>query len=52
MAGKAIVIHDPVSKDEIGLTTKEGKQYQEIVNTAIQLEESHNKSCSRNSGRL
>ena len=43
MAGKAIVIHDPVSKDEIELTDKESKQYQEILNTAIQLEESHNK---------
>ena len=39
MAGKAIVIHDPVSKDEIELTDKESKQYQEIFNTAIQLEE-------------
>ena len=43
MAGKAIVIHDPVSKEEIELTDKESKQYQEILNTAIQLEESHNK---------
>ena len=43
MAGKAIVIHDPVSKDEIELTDKESKQYQEILNTAIQLEENHNK---------
>ena len=43
MAGKAIVIYDPVSKDEIELTDKESKQYQEILNTAIQLEESHNK---------
>ena len=43
MAGKAIVIHDPVSKDEIELTDKESKQYQEILNTAAQLEESHNK---------
>ena len=43
MAGKAIVIHDPVSKDEIELTDKESKQYQEILNTAVQLEESHNK---------
>ena len=37
MAGKVIVIHDPVSKDEIELTDKE------ILNTAVQLEESHNK---------
>ena len=43
MAGKAIVIPDPVSKDEIELTDKESKQYQEILNTATQLEESHNK---------
>ena len=43
MAGKAIVIHDPLSKDEIELTDKESKQYQEILNTAIQLEENHNK---------
>ena len=43
MAGKAIVIHDPISKDEIGLTDKESKQYQEILNTAVQLEENHNK---------
>ena len=43
MAGKAIVIHDPVSKDEIELTDKESKQYQEIFNTAVQLEDSHNK---------
>ena len=43
MAGKAIVIHDPLSKDEIELTDKESKQYQEIVNTAVQLEENHNK---------
>ena len=43
MAGKAIVIHDPVSKDEIELTDKESKQYQVILSTAVQLEESHNK---------
>ena len=43
MAGKAIVTYDPVSKDEIELTDKESKQYQEILNTAAQLEESHNK---------
>ena len=43
MAGKAIVIHDPVSKDEIELTDEESKQYQEILYTAVQLEESHNK---------
>ena len=42
MAGKAIVIHDLVSKDEIELTDKESKQYQEILNTAMQLEENHN----------
>ena len=42
MAGKAIIIHDSLSKGEIGLTDKESKQYQEIVNTAIQLEENHN----------
>ena len=43
MAGKAIDIHDPVSKEEIELTDKESKQYQEILSTAIQLEESYNK---------
>ena len=43
MAGKDIVIHDPVSKDQIELTDKESKQYQEIPNTAVQLEENHNK---------
>ena len=43
MAGKNIIIHDPVSKDEIELTDKESKQYQEIFNTAVQLEENHNK---------
>ena len=43
MAGKAIVIHDPVSKDEIEFTDNESKQYQEILNNAIQLEENHNK---------
>ena len=43
MAGKATVIHDPVSKDEIELTDKESKQYQEILNTAVHLEENHNK---------
>ena len=46
MAGKAIVILDPVSKDEIELTDKESKQYQEILNTAVQLEESHNKDIA------
>ena len=43
MAGKTIDIHDPVSKEEIELTDKESKQYQEILSTAIQLEESYNK---------
>ena len=43
MAGKAIDIHDPVTKEEIELTDKESKQYQEILSTAIQLEESYNK---------
>ena len=43
MADKAIVIHDPVSKDEIELTEKESKEYQEILNTAVQLEENHSK---------
>ena len=47
MAGKAIVIHDPVSKDEIELTDKESKQYQEILNTAIKLEENHNKVIAK-----
>ena len=43
MVGKAIIILNPISKDEIELTDKESKQYQEILNTAIQLEENHNK---------
>ena len=43
MAGKAIVKPDPVSKDEIELTDKDSKQYQEILNTSIQLEENHYK---------
>ena len=43
MAGKAIDIHDPVTKEEIELTEKESKQYQEILSTAIQLEKSYNK---------
>ena len=43
MAGKAIDICDPVTKEEIELTDKESKQYQEIISTAIQLEESYNK---------
>ena len=47
MAGKAKVIHDPVSKDEIELTDKESTQYQEILNTAIQLEENHNKVIAK-----
>ena len=46
MAGKAIVIHDPVFKDEIELTDKESKQYQEILSTAVQLEENHNKAIA------
>ena len=43
MAGKVIEIHDPVSKDRIELTDKENKQYQEILNTALELEEKHEK---------
>ena len=43
MAGKVIEIHDPVSKDRIELTDKENKQYQEILNTALELEEIHKK---------
>ena len=31
MAGKAIVIPDPVSKDEIELVDKESKQYQFLI---------------------
>ena len=42
MAGKALVIHDPISKDEIELTDKESKQYQDILNTATQLKDKHN----------
>ena len=43
MAGKTIDMHDPVSKEEIELTDKESKQYQEILSTAVQLEESYHK---------
>ena len=43
MAGKAIDIHDPLTKEEIELTDKESKQYQAILCTAIQLEENYNK---------
>ena len=43
MVGKAIDIHDPITKEKIELTDKESKQYQEILSTAIQLEESYNK---------
>ena len=43
MAGKVIEIHDHVSKDRIELTDKENKQYQEILNTALELEERHKK---------
>ena len=43
MAGKVIEIHDPVSKDRIELTDKENKQYQEILNTALESEEKHKK---------
>ena len=43
MAGKVIEIYDPVSKDRIELTDKENKQYQGILNTALDLEEKHKK---------
>ena len=43
MTGKVIEIHDPVSKDRIELTDKEDKQYQKIINTALELEEKHKK---------
>ena len=52
MAGKVIEIHDPVSKDRIELTNKENKQYQEILNTALELEEKHKKVKRGNTGRL
>ena len=38
------MIHDPVSKEEIELTQKDKQQYQEILNTAIQIDENHNKA--------
>ena len=41
MAGKVIEIYDPVSKDRVELTDKENKQYQGILNTALDLEEKH-----------
>ena len=44
MAGKIIEIHDPVSKDSIELTDKENKQYQGILNIALDLEEKHKKT--------
>ena len=44
MAGKVIEIHDPVSKDRIELTDKENKQYQGILNTALDLEEKYKKA--------
>ena len=44
MAGKVIEIHDPVSKDRIELTDKENKQYQGILNIALDLEEKHKKA--------
>ena len=43
MAGKVIEIRDPVSKDRIELTDKENRQYQEILNTALELEEKRKK---------
>ena len=43
MASKVIEIHDPISKDRIELTDKESKQYQDILNTALELEEKHKK---------
>ena len=46
MASKALFIHDPVSKEEIELTDKESKQYQEILNSAVQLEEKHNQAIA------
>ena len=36
MAGKVIEIYDPVSKDRVELTDKENKQYQRILNTALE----------------
>ena len=44
MAGKVIEIYDPVSKDRVELTDKENKQYQGILNTALDLEEKHKKA--------
>ena len=44
MAGKLIEIYDPVSKDRVELTDKENKQYQGILNTALDLEEKHKKA--------
>ena len=44
MAGKVIEIYDPVSKDREELTDKENKQYQGILNTALDLEEKHKKA--------
>ena len=44
MAGKITEIHDPVSKDSIELTDKENKQYQGILNIALDLEEKHKKA--------
>ena len=44
MAGKILELHDPVSKDSIELTDKENKQYQGILNIALDLEEKHKKA--------
>ena len=46
MASKALIIHDSVSKEEIELIDKESKQYQEILNTAVQLEEKHSQAIA------
>ena len=50
MAGKVIEIHDSVSKDRIELTDKENKQYREILNTALELEEKHKKGADQDFG--
>ena len=52
MAGKVIEIYDPVSKDRVELTDKENKQYQRILNTALDLEEKHKKAREEIQGRL
>ena len=42
MAADTIIIQDHVSKDDIELTEQHQQQYQEILNTGVQIEGKHN----------